>query len=589
MALSGSISTNKYTTSSHGTIGLILSWTATQSIVNNTTTISWTLKSNGTMSSGYYVQAGPVTVKIAGTTVLNTTSRFSMHGDGGYKKTGSITVAHNQDGSKSVAMSVRAAIYSASVNCTASKTFTLNKIDRYALLTSVEDFNDEGNPTITYTNPLGTELVTNLKLRMIWNNGSGYTSWVSLAPEGGSYTFNLSAQDRYNLLSGCPDSNSLAFQYDLQSTMGGIDYHDYKNATMTVVNANPTAGSVSYRDSNPTTAGITGNDQIIVQNQSTLKITTANSSPKKGASISTYILNFNGVDTDITTNKYLDIVAPNYSGTFVATVTTTDSRGNVATATKSITVVPWSAPTAQCTLARQNSFETNTDLFVDGTISSVAGSSMSITERHKETGGSWSAASPIPDNDTTVISLANTTEWEVEVAVSDAFTTTTYTLSVGKGIPIAFIDIDKSSVSIHGLPDADNQLYVGGTIKSTGKITAPSMSVQDITSQYTISKTSGNWSVEHYSAYRMGNSIYMEIAFRGNGSNVASGSNGFVGTIAGSLPVLPAKLTGYYGGTVIIASFLTSGAFNARVAGGTAQTISSGGIVILDGYFMTND
>ena len=92
MALSGSVSTNKYSTSSHGTIGLILSWTASQSIVNNTTTISWTLKSNGTMSSGYYVQAGPVTVKIAGTTVLNTTSRFSMHGGGGYSKSGTITV-----------------------------------------------------------------------------------------------------------------------------------------------------------------------------------------------------------------------------------------------------------------------------------------------------------------------------------------------------------------------------------------------------------------------------------------------------------------------------------------------------------------
>lgn len=465
MALSGSISTNKYTTSSHGTIGLILSWTATQSIVNNTTTISWTLKSNGTMSSGYYVQAGPVTVKIAGTTVLNTTSRFSMHGGGAYQKTGSITVSHNQDGTKSVAMSVRAAIYSASVNCTASKTFTLNNIDRYALLTSVEDFNDEGNPTITYTNPLGTELVTDLKLRMIWNNGSGYTSWVSLAPEGGSYTFNLSAQERNGLLSGCPNSNSLSLQYDLQSTMGGVDYHDYKNATMTVINADPTAGTVTYRDSNPTTAGITGNDQIIVQSQSTLKITTTNSTPKKGASIASYTLNFNGVDTDITADRYLDIVAPNYSGTFTATVTTTDSRGNVATATKSITVVSWTAPIAQYTLARQNGFETNTDLFVDGTISSVTGSSMSITERHKETGGSWSAANPISDNVTTVIALPNTTEWEVEVAVSDAFATTTYTLSVGKGIPIAFIDVDKSSVSIHGLPDTDNQLYVGGTVK----------------------------------------------------------------------------------------------------------------------------
>ena len=62
MALSGSISTNKYTTQNHGSIGLILSWTASQSIDNNQTTINWTLKSYGTMSSGYSVQAGPARI-----------------------------------------------------------------------------------------------------------------------------------------------------------------------------------------------------------------------------------------------------------------------------------------------------------------------------------------------------------------------------------------------------------------------------------------------------------------------------------------------------------------------------------------------
>ena len=164
MALSGSISTNKYTTTNHGSIGLVLSWTASQNIVDNQTTINWTLKSYGTMSSGYYVQAGPVTVKIGGKTVLSVTSRFNMHGDGGYSKSGTLKVTHNQDGTKSVAMSVRAAIYSASVNCTASKTFTLNKIDRYALLTDAPNFDDENDPTITYVNTLGAPTVTDIKV-----------------------------------------------------------------------------------------------------------------------------------------------------------------------------------------------------------------------------------------------------------------------------------------------------------------------------------------------------------------------------------------------------------------------------------------
>lgn len=551
MALSGSFSTNKYTTSSHGTIGLTLSWTATQSIVNNTSTVTWTLKSSGTMSSGYYVQAGPVTVRIAGTTVLNTTSRFNMYGGGGYKRTGTITLSHTQEGARNMAMSVRAAIYSSSVNCTASKTFALDNIDRYALLTSIEDFTDEGNPTITYINPLGTDLVTDLKVRLTWNSGANYTSWVALNDAGGTYTFNLSAQDRTDLLSGCPNSNTLPIQYDLQSTMGGVDYHDYKNATMSVINADPTAGAVTYQDSDAAIVAITGNNQIIVQNQSTLKIITSNSTANKGASIADYILNFNGVNTNITADKYLEIVTPNYSGTFVATVTTVDTRGNYVTATASITITPWSAPTAECTLERQNGFETNTDLFVDGTISTVTGSTMTITERHKETGGSWSAAATIPDNTTTVLSLLNTTEWDVEVAVSDAFATTTYTLSVAKGIPIMFIDEDMSSVSIHGFPDAANQLYVDGTIKLNGMELPHSYS----TSEQKI----GKW-IDGTDLYEKTIELNSTVTLSANGNtNIMSWSGGSISIIyfnglriSGGITTSLSFIGGYYNNGYIV-------------------------------------
>ena len=468
MALSGSVSTNKYTTSSHGTIGLILSWTATQSIVNNETTINWTLKSNGTMSSGYYVQAGPVTVKIAGSTVLNTTSRFSMHGGGGYSKSGTIKVAHNQDGTKSVSMSVRAAIYSASVNCTGSKTFALDNITRFALIDSAPDFDDEGNPTISYINPAGSDLVNNLKIRLTWNGGADYTSWEALSPDGGTYTFDLDSY-RTQLRTAATATNALPVQYDLQSELGGDTYNDQKAAVMNIVNANPTAGAVTYEDSNPTTSGITGDNSIIVQSQSTLNIHTATATPKKEATIASYSVNFNGTDYTPDGSGDVFIVKPAYSGTFTATVTVTDSRGNTAQATLSIPITSWAAPTAECTLARVNGFETNTTLTVDGTISTVTGSSMSITEEHSDDNGStWTAAASVTDNTPTTLSLLNTSEWLVRVKVWDNFTVSTptvYVLSVGKGIPIAFIDIGMNSLGVNGFPDANNQLFIAGGLK----------------------------------------------------------------------------------------------------------------------------
>lgn len=481
MALSGSVSTNKYSTSSHGTIGLILSWTASQSIVNNQTTINWTLKSNGTMSSGYSVQAGPVTVKIGGTTVLNTTSRFSMYGGGGYSKSGTIKVTHNEDGSKSVSMSVRAAIYSASVNCTGSKTFSLNKITRYALLGTVSDFTDEvgndGYPSITYSNPAGTDLVTGLKIRITWDNENDYTSWHSLDDGGADspYTFDsstLTSGDIDRMLQFCTTSNTLPVKFDLQSTLGGVEYHNYKDAVMTIVNADPIAGAVSFSDVDPSVVLITGGVEM-VQLQSTIRIETATSTPQKYASIVSYSLNINEKDYDITDDLYHDFVKPNYTGTFLATVTTTDSRGNTATGTASITVTPWQAPSATYTAERVNGFETNTTLTVDGTISTVTGSSMVIQERTSDDGGqTWSGYTGIADNTPTTIVLDNRYDWLIQVTVSDAFATTTYTITVGKGIPNIAIGKNWSCLGINGYPEKDGQLFIGddGEAKVNGVV-----------------------------------------------------------------------------------------------------------------------
>ena len=122
MALSGSVKTSTYDGR-----GLQLSWTATQSVANNTSTVSWTLKAFGGNVSWY--STGPITLKINGTTVYSTTDRIDMYTS--WSKSGTITIAHNNDGTKSFAVSIQTAVYYSSVNCTASTTFTLNQIARH--------------------------------------------------------------------------------------------------------------------------------------------------------------------------------------------------------------------------------------------------------------------------------------------------------------------------------------------------------------------------------------------------------------------------------------------------------------------------
>ena len=596
MALSGSFNTSKY----NNTIGLKLSWTGTQSVANNTTTINWTLTSNGG-STGDWWYAAPITVTIAGKTVLSVKSRFKLYGGGKYKKTGSLTVTHNEDGSKTVSMSVKAAIYSASVNCTGSASYTLNKINRYALITATENFTDEGSPTITFSNPAGVEMVTNLKARIKWTTTEAgqqveHATPFENIPEadwaGGQHTFNISNEDRASMRSASPTANTLAVTYDLQSTMQETDYHDTKAATMEIINAAPTPGAVSFREMNDAVFAITGNRQTIVQQKSTLRIHTEAATAKKAASIVSYNLNINGNDYTPDSSGNVEFIQPDVSGTYTATVTVTDSRGNTATASVDITILQWTPPAADITVNRKDNFYPETILYVDGTIATIPGSNLTITEKHKkktDPDTAWSTPASVPDAQEMTITLASEFEWEIIIRVADAFTYTEFPLSVGRGIPLKFTDTRLHSFGINGMPDEEDQLYVGGTIKATGKITAPSMSVQDISSQYTITKTSGNANLAEVKAHRCGNVITMQIMLRGAGSNWTAGHNIFVGTVTGPLPTVAVNGCGYYDTACFIARINNEGGLTFRWLVETKSSVATSQTIVATLTFITAD
>ena len=465
-----------------------------------------------------------------------------------------------------------------------------------------DNFTDEvgtnGYPSLVYTNPAGTSLVTGLKARILWNSRANATSWVTLNDEGGTYTFTSSTLTSTNInsmLSACPNSNTLPVEFDLQSTLNGTEYHYYKSATMTVVNANPTSGAVTYADTDSTTIGKTGSNQIIVQGQSVLRIASATSTAKKSATIVSYSLNFNNTTTDITSSKTATISNPNYAGVYTATVTTTDSRGNTSTASTNIVIYELVAPSAIYSLKRVDNFYTNTTLFVNGQISSINGTNtLSIKERHKKTTDtSWSSYSNVPNATNTTLSLDNAYNWEVEIVVSDEYSSTTYTASVGVGLPVVFFDKKRHSMGINGFPDADNQLYVNGTIKSTGdiatsgRVTCSKMS--SVNENVTFSKSSGSWTFNSGEYTRSGQAVQIRLGFKGGGSNVSVGSNSIVGTINGiPLPSYTVRLFGYYSGTALMGELTSSGGFNVRILG-VALNLSTSNTATLSGTYIVED
>lgn len=145
MASSGSITTNEVEGRS-----VTLSWTlSSQSIEKNTSTIAWTLQGSGSASG--YVKSGGFKAVINGTTVYSTSTdnRIELR-NGTVVASGSTTIAHNADGTKSFSLSCEAGIYSYAVSATASGTHTLTTIPR-ASTVSATSVNMGSASSITIT------------------------------------------------------------------------------------------------------------------------------------------------------------------------------------------------------------------------------------------------------------------------------------------------------------------------------------------------------------------------------------------------------------------------------------------------------
>ncbi len=126
MASSGSFNTTAYS----GRY-LQFSWSeTTQSITNNTTTISWTLKGAGGDSTWYNTRNIKVTIE--GKTVYEfpeSKGKIQLS-NGTVVASGSYTFTHNDNGTKSFTAYAEAGIYQYAVNCKGSATFTLDTIAR---------------------------------------------------------------------------------------------------------------------------------------------------------------------------------------------------------------------------------------------------------------------------------------------------------------------------------------------------------------------------------------------------------------------------------------------------------------------------
>ena len=258
------------------------------------------------------------------------------------------------------------------------------------------------------------------------------------------------------------EGNVTAVTYNGTTQIGTKSTLFYANVT----NSNPTY-TAEYQDINSQTTAITDDNQQLIRNNSNLQISISNASAKNYATLSSLTAVINGTTYTGSlrgTGGSIDVGVLNLSSNTTAQVILTDSRGISTTKNLSLIILDWVLPTAIISLQRQNNFYSETDINVNAEYSSLDSKNViTIKVREKKTTDStYGSYTTLQDNVTTTLTLDNNYAWDVQVLVQDLIGSTTYNLTIDRGIPITYFDRSKRSVGINCFPADAQSLEIGG-------------------------------------------------------------------------------------------------------------------------------
>lgn len=447
--------------------------------------IVWSSSSNGTSANSSQVTASIQVKKTSNTTASTTgtwTGNLNINNDNrtfSIRKEVSknswvtlssftITKSHNSDGTGSCYIQGQikgpSGTSQSSSVVSGSQTVTLDTIPRQATITGASNFTDIQNPTIQYSNPAGNS-VSSLQACISLTGSQPDIAYRDISKTGTSYTFNLTEAERNILRQASPNSNTLNVYFYIKTVLNGTTFYSNIAKNMTIVNASPTF-NCSYQDTNSNTTNITGNNQQIIQNNSTLQINIANATALKYASLVSASANVNG---NIVTQNFssgqtsmtFNIGSINVASNLSVPITLKDSRGNTTTNTLQIQVLEWSLPTSIITLERVSNYYTQTNLTVNANYSSLNNkNSINIQYQIKKVSdANYGSLTTIQDNVQTQFNADNLYEWNVKVILTDKLGTTTYILKLNKGIPIAFFDDLLSSIGFNCFPRSEQGVW----------------------------------------------------------------------------------------------------------------------------------
>ena len=430
------------------------------STAENTSLVSWSYQIKSLGLGGFGDYGIPRTATINGTNVVNSSAYTSCYNNQTTSwGSGSLTIPHNDDGSKTISISFSATglgDYSWNGTVTQSGSLTLTTIPRASTLTLTAS-------SLTITNATATLGFTatskgNFYHKLSWKVGSSSASVVSgwnpkqINTTSASGTINTGA-----ILDKMPTSTSGTLTFTLETFTDSAMTNKTGTSTATCsisINTSNIKPSVSLGTIGVNTPSSFTN---LVAGYSTAKVTVTSTNSRGASSFSTSFtiskgsLSANSTSSTsytLTTNT-LPSGTSNY--TFTITATVTDSRGVSATTSKtSGTVYGYATPVISAQFYRVAESGSSTADPIGGYVYR----SFSATQSYTVNGWNNTLTVTAKQDGTTVTSgttsaLADTSSATLVVTATDKVTTVTKTLTVGTAtFPLDLYDNAEGTVGV---------------------------------------------------------------------------------------------------------------------------------------------
>lgn len=443
MALSGSVATNAGEYSRY----YRLNWTATQSIANNTSTISWTLIAAG--GTGWVAER-TVYVNIDGTSVYSKSNYVERYP--GVVASGTKTLTHNSDGTRSFNISIGAAVYYTSVTCTGVGSPTLDTIARASDL-SVSDGTLGVAQTITADRKSSSFTHT-----LTWKCGS-YSGTIATKSPATSWPFT----PELKLAEGAPNGTNVYCEFTLTTNNGNTAIGSTKKSVrLAIPNSVVPTCSMSLSDAK----GYKDTYGGYIQGQSILHVV-INGSGIFGSSISSYSASANGTRY---ISQTFDTAPLKTSGSNTITVGVKDSRGRSASASSAINVIPYSVPNIiSFSVNRCNADGTENDSGIYAKVTyqySVTNLSnkntFTVSLNYKKTTDSqWTSVNITPIeplynvSGSNIIAADDAHSYDISLVVTDSFTSASQSTALSTGYCLYHVRASGKGITWGGVAEDD--------------------------------------------------------------------------------------------------------------------------------------